>query len=197
MANKKEEEVKVTKKKNTNSNGKTTKKNTSTKTQTSKKSTNNTQKKNTAKKTTSKSNTNKTSSVKKPTNKKSTTKKVIKKEEEIVLEKKQEFPDNFKEITNNNNIISKQEKDEKEIVEEINNVNSIKVEDSKFKKVKSKALLPVGIIIAILGLAALIVSLVANRIIDREFMSDTAITIMLVISIIIEAFGAFIIINES
>lgn len=196
MANKKEEEVKVTKKKNTNSNGKTTKKNTSTKTQTSKKSTNNTQKKNTAKKTTSKSNTNKTSSVKKPTNKKSTTKKVIKKEEEIVLEKKQEFPDNFKEVNNNNNI-SKQEKDEKEIVEEINNVNSIKVEDSKFKKVKSKALLPVGIIIAILGLAALIVSLVANRIIDREFMSDTAITIMLVISIIIEAFGAFIIINES
>lgn len=195
MANKKEEEVKVTKKKNTNSNGKTTKKNTSTKTQTSKKSTNNTQKKNTAKKTTSKSNTNKTSSVKKPTNKKSTTKKVIKKEEEIVLEKKQEFPDNFKEVDNNN--ISIQEKDEKEIVEEINNVNSIKVEDSKFKKVKSKALLPVGIIIAILGLAALIVSLVANRIIDREFMSDTAITIMLVISIIIEAFGAFIIINES
>lgn len=195
MANKKEEEVKVTKKKNTNSNGKTTKKNTSTKTQTSKKSTNNTQKKNTAKKTTSKSNTNKTSSVKKPTNKKSTTKKVIKKEEEFVLEKKQEFPDNFKEVDNNN--ISKQEKDEKEIVEEINNVNSIKVEDSKFKKVKSKALLPVGIIIAILGLAALIVSLVANRIIDREFMSDTAITIMLVISIIIEAFGAFIIINES
>ena len=195
MANKKEEEVKVTKKKNTNSNGKTTKKNTSTKTQTSKKSTNNIQKKNTAKKTTSKSNTNKTSSVKKPTNKKSTTKKVIKKEEEIVLEKKQEFPDNFKEVDNNN--ISKQEKDEKEIVEEINNVNSIKVEDSKFKKVKSKALLPVGIIIAILGLAALIVSLVANRIIDREFMSDTAITIMLVISIIIEAFGAFIIINES
>lgn len=195
MANKKEEEVKVTKKKNTNSNGKTTKKNTSTKTQTSKKSTNNTQKKNTAKKTTSKSNTNKTSSVKKPTNKKSTTKKVIKKDEEIVLEKKQEFPDNFKEVDNNN--ISKQEKDEKEIVEEINNVNSIKVEDSKFKKVKSKALLPVGIIIAILGLAALIVSLVANRIIDREFMSDTAITIMLVISIIIEAFGAFIIINES
>lgn len=184
MANKKEEEVKVTKKKNTNSNGKTTKK-----------STNNTQKKNTAKKTTSKSNTNKTSSVKKPTNKKSTTKKVIKKEEEIVLEKKQEFPDNFKEVDNNN--ISIQEKDEKEIVEEINNVNSIKVEDSKFKKVKSKALLPVGIIIAILGLAALIVSLVANRIIDREFMSDTAITIMLVISIIIEAFGAFIIINES
>lgn len=195
MANKKEEEVKVNKKKNTNSNGKTTKKNTSTKTQTSKKSTNNTQKKNTAKKTTSKTNTNKTSSVKKPTNKKSTTKKVIKKEEEIVLEKKQEFPDNFKEVDNNN--ISKQEKDEKEIVEEINNVNSIKVEDSKFKKVKSKALLPVGIIIAILGLAALIVSLVANRIIDREFMSDTAITIMLVISIIIEAFGAFIIINES
>lgn len=195
MANKKEEEVKVTKKKNTNSNGKTTKKNTSTKTQTSKKSTNNTQKKNTAKKTTSKSNTNKTSNVKKPANKKSTTKKVIKKEEEIVLEKKQEFPDNFKEVDNNN--ISIQEKDEKEIVEEINNVNSIKVEDSKFKKVKSKALLPVGIIIAILGLAALIVSLVANRIIDREFMSDTAITIMLVISIIIEAFGAFIIINES
>lgn len=195
MANKKEEEVKVNKKKNTNSNGKTTKKNTSTKTQTSKKSTNNTQKKNTAKKTASKSNTNKTSSVKKPTNKKSTTKKVIKKEEEIVLEKKQEFPDNFKEVDNNN--ISKQKKDEKEIVEEINNVNSIKVEDSKFKRDKNKALLPVGIIIAILGLAALIVSLVANRIIDREFMSDTAITIMLVISIIIEAFGAFIIINES
>ena len=82
------------------------------------------------------------------------------------------------------------------IVEEINNIT--KLEDAKFvKDKKKKSLLPIGIIISILGLVALLISLVANRIIDREFLSDTSITIMLIISIIIEGFGAFIIINES
>ena len=54
-----------------------------------------------------------------------------------------------------------------------------------------------GIIIVILGIVALIVALIANRIVDREFLSDSAITLMMVASIIIEGFGAFIIINET
>ena len=52
-------------------------------------------------------------------------------------------------------------------------------------------------LIYILGIIALFVSLIANRIVDREFLSDNAITFMMVCSIIIEGFGAFIIINEA
>ena len=79
---------------------------------------------------------------------------------------------------------------------EIVSLNTAKIENAKFKK-KRKSLLPIGIIIVILGLAALIVSLIANRIIDREFISDNGIALMILISIIIEGFGAFIIVNES
>ena len=148
-----------------------------------------------AKKTQSKTN-NKKSTVK--TTKKIEDKKmpedVIIEENVINLEEKIEFPNNYVNTEDNN--ISDQEKDEKIIVEEINNIT--KLEDAKFVKEKKKrSLLPIGVIISILGLVALFISLVANRIVDREFLSDSSITIMLIISIIIEGFGAFIIINES
>jgi hypothetical protein len=48
-----------------------------------------------------------------------------------------------------------------------------------------------------LGIIALIISLIANRIIDREYISDISIALMVAGSILIEAFGAFIIINET
>ena len=99
---------------------------------------------------------------------------------------------------NIDNTITEQEIVEKEIIEEINNVNTTKLEDAKFQTTKkSKHLLGIGIIIVILGIVALIVALIANRIVDREFLSDSAITLMMVASIIIEGFGAFIIINET
>lgn len=193
MANKKNEEVKNTTKKKTtttaNKNNKTTaKKSTSTKSNTTKK---NNVKKGTA---TKKSATTKKSTPKKSnTNKKIVDKNVIVEENIINLEEKIEFPDNY--VNKDNNNISEQEKDEKIIVEEINNVT--KLENAKYIKNKKSNLLPIGVVIAILGLIALIISLVANRIVDREYLSDTAITLMLIISIVIETFGAFIIINES
>lgn len=193
MANKKNEEVKNTTKKKTtttaNKNNKTTaKKSTTTKSNTTKK---NNIKKGTA---TKKSATTKKSTPKKSnTNKKIVDKNVIVEENVINLEEKIEFPDNY--VNKDNNNISEQEKDEKIIVEEINNVT--KLENAKYIKNKKSNLLPIGVVIAILGLIALIISLVANRIVDREYLSDTAITLMLIISIVIETFGAFIIINES
>lgn len=194
MANKKNEEVKNTTKKKTtttaNKNNKTTaKKSTTTKSNTTKK--NNVKKSTT---TTKKSATTKKSTIKKSnTNKKIVDKNVIVEENVINLEEKIEFPDNY--VNKDNNNISEQEKDEKIIVEEINNVT--KLENAKYIKNKKSNLLPIGVVIAILGLIALIISLVANRIVDREYLSDTAITLMLIISIVIETFGAFIIINES
>lgn len=201
MANKKSEEIKDT-----------TKKKTTTKSSTAKKTTNNNS---LNKKTTNKKNTNtknikindgkkidnktKTATTKKKATKKVESKKIPKKdiilEENIInLEEKIEFPDNYVNIGDNN--ISEQEKDEKIIVEEINNIT--KLENAKYIKSKRKSnLLPIGILIAILGLVALIISLVANRIVDREFLSDNNITLMLIISIMIECFGAFIIIRES
>ncbi len=201
MANKKSEEIKDT-----------TKKKTTTKSSTAKKTTNNNS---LNKKTTNKKNTNtknikindgkkidnktKTATTKKKATKKVESKKIPKKdiilEENIInSEEKIEFPDNYVNIGDNN--ISEQEKDEKIIVEEINNIT--KLENAKYIKSKRKSnLLPIGILIAILGLVALIISLVANRIVDREFLSDNNITLMLIISIMIECFGAFIIIRES
>ena len=201
MANKKSEEIKNT-----------TKKKTTTKSSTAKKTTNNNS---LNKKTTNKKNTNtknikvndgkkidnktKTATTKKKATNKVESKKIPKKdiilEENIInLEEKIEFPDNYVNIEDNN--ISEQEKDEKIIVEEINNIT--KLENAKYIKSKRKSnLLPIGILIAILGLVALIISLVANRIVDREFLSDNNITLMLIISIMIECFGAFIIIRES
>lgn len=201
MANKKNEETKNTTKKKTTTNS-TVVKNTS-KTSTAKKSTNtkSTASKKNVKKTSANSSTKNTA--KKNSNLKSTkkteTKKVPKKdiivEENIInLEEKIEFPDNYVDIEDNN--ISEQEKDEKIIVEEINNIT--KLENAKYvKNNKKRSLLPIGVVIAILGLVALFISLVANRIVDREFLSDNAITLMLIVSIVIECFGAFIIIRES
>ena len=167
----------------------------------------NTKKDTSSKSTVNKKNVKKTSVGTKKTNNKKSTVKTTKKiedkkmpedviiEENVInLEEKIEFPNNYVNTEDNN--ISDQEKDEKIIVEEINNIT--KLEDAKFVKEKKKrSLLPIGVIISIRGLVALFISLVANRIVDREFLSDSSITIMLIISIIIEGFGAFIIINES
>ena len=167
----------------------------------------NTKKDTSSKSTVNKKNVKKTSVGTKKTNNKQSTVKTTKKiedkkmpedviiEENVInLEEKIEFPNNYVNTEDNN--ISDQEKDEKIIVEEINNIT--KLEDAKFVKEKKKrSLLPIGVIISILGLVALFISVVANRIVDREFLSDSSITIMLIISIIIEGFGAFIIINES
>lgn len=167
----------------------------------------NTKKDTSSKSIVAKKNVKKTSVGTKKTNNKKSTVKTTKKiedkkmpedviiEENVInLEEKVEFPNNYVNTEDNN--ISNQEKDEKIIVEEINNIT--KLEDAKFVKEKKKrSLLPIGVIISILGLVALFISLVANRIVDREFLSDSSITIMLIISIIIEGFGAFIIINES
>ena len=201
MANKKNEETKNTTKKKTTTNNTAVKKTSKNNTAKKSKSTISTAPNKNVKKTSASSSTKNTT--KKSNNVKSTkkteTKKVPKKdtivEENIInLEEKAEFPDNYVDIGNNS--ISEQEKDEKIIVEEINNIT--KLENAKYVKSKKKnSLLPIGVIIAILGLIALIISLIANRIVDREYLSDTAITLMLVISIIIETFGAFIIISES
>ena len=53
------------------------------------------------------------------------------------------------------------------------------------------------VVMVTLTILGVLVSRSANRIIDREFMSDGVITVMIIISIAIEAFGAFIIVNES
>ena len=204
MANKKEMDKTIkntsAKKNTTKSTNKSSTNKSTTKVANMKKSTN-------SKSTSTKKDVKKTSTGAKKTNSKKNTLKVTKKVEDrkvpekdilleenvINLEEKIEFPNNY---VNTEDNISEQEKDEKMIVEEINNIT--KLEDAKFvKDKKKKSLLPIGIIISILGLVALLISLVANRIIDREFLSDTSITIMLIISIIIEGFGAFIIINES
>lgn len=158
-------------------------------------------KKSTPKKTTEKKVSKKSTSVK--TTKKDTNKKVDPKNEvkDITLvnvfkdEKEIELVNNL--VDNDDNNISEQEKIEKDIIEEINNVNTAKIEDSKFSKKKNKNLLAIGIFIVLLGVVALIVALIANRIVDREFLSDSTVTLMMTASIIIEGFGAFIIINES
>lgn len=204
MANKKKKDEKI---KNTSAKNNTTKSTSKISTVKSTSKVANTKKSTNSKSSGTKKDVKKTSVGTKKTNSKKSTLKVTKKVEDkkvpekdivfeenvINLEEKIEFPNNY---VNTEDNISEQEKDEKKIVEEINNIT--KLEDAKFvKDKKKKSLLPIGVIISILGLVALLISLVANRIIDREFLSDTSITIMLVISIIIEGFGAFIIINES
>ena len=201
MANKKNEETKNTTKKKTTTNNtavkKTSKNNTAKKTKSTISTTSNKNVKKTSASSSTKNTTKKNNNVK--STKKTETKKVPKKdtivEENIInLEEKAEFPDNYVDIDNNS--ISEQEKDEKIIVEEINNIT--KLENAKYiKNNKKRSLLPIGVVIAILGLVALFISLVANRIVDREFLSDISITLMLIVSIVIECFGAFIIIKES
>ena len=201
MANKKNEETKNTTKKKTTTNNtavkKTSKNNTAKKSKSTISTTSNKNVKKTSASSSTKNTTKKNNNVK--STKKTETKKVPKKdtivEENIInLEEKAEFPDNYVDIDNNS--ISEQEKDEKIIVEEINNIT--KLENAKYiKNNKKRSLLPIGVVIAILGLVALFISLVANRIVDREFLSDISITLMLIVSIVIECFGAFIIIKES
>ena len=95
-------------------------------------------------------------------------------------------------VENKNNIKIKEQ-----VIEQINDKKIAKVEDAKFSKKKNdKKLLAVGVIISLLGIIALIITLVANRIVDKEFISDTSISLMAIASILIECFGAFIIINE-
>lgn len=201
MANKKNEETKNTTKKKTTTNNtavkKTSKNNTAKKSKSTISTASNKNVKKTSASSSTKNTTKKNNNVK--STKKTETKKVPKKdtivEKNIInLEEKAEFPDNYVDIGNNS--ISEQEKDEKIIVEEINNIT--KLENAKYiKNNKKRSLLPIGVVIAILGLVALFISLVANRIVDREFLSDNTITLMLIVSIVIECFGAFIIIKES
>lgn len=181
-----------------------------------------TKKKNSSKTTTKKSttakSTTKNSATKKTITKKSTTKSVPKKntvktevveknELEKVIEqaaKKNEIDEILgKGLVNNaseeeKKIETKQEKIEKEVIDEIKSIKVAKVENAKYVvKKKDKTLLAIGVLISLLGIVALILSLIANRLIDREFISDSAVTLMICASIIIEGFGAFIIINES
>lgn len=169
----------------------TKKKNVSTKSNTKN---NNTKKTSTPKNTTVKK---KTTSPKKTSTKKSTKtvpqKNIEKKVEAIKGLNKEEVK-----VDEEKNVITKQEKIEKEVIEEINSVKIAKIENAKYKtKKRDKTLLAVGVIISLLGIIALIISLIANRIIDREFINDSTITLMICCSIIIEGFGAFIIINET
>ena len=150
---------------------------------TTKKSTTGTKKANTNKKTTSvkkKTSTTKPKEAKKKASASKTT--TVKKNIKSTPKKVEEIQENIE--TEINQIV------------ENNKTKNIKLENTKFSKRKKK-LLPIGIIITILGLIALFVSLVANRIIDREFISDNGIVIMIIISVIIELVGAFIIVNES
>lgn len=167
-------------------NKKVANKDTETKKKNSKKST--TTKKNTSTKTVPKK------TVKKPIPKKDTTinKEVANKiedkiEENVILDNEV-----------NEETITKQEKIEKEVIEEIKNIKDIKLENAKYvTRKKDKSLIAIGVLISLLGIIALILSLIANRLIDREFISDSAVTLMICASIIIEGFGAFIIVNES
>ena len=190
MANKienKEEKKTTTKKTSASATKKTTAKKT-------------TAKKTTPKKTTTKSSTSATkkttTSKPKTTVKKTTTPKVVKKEEKldktIIIEN---IEHEIEKIVDNKN---HQEKIEEQVVAEINNVDVAKLEDAKFEiKKKDKKLLAIGVFISMLGIIALIITLVANRVVDREYISDTGIAIMAITSILIECFGAFILINES
>ena len=188
---KNDEKTKVTKKvsNETKSNNvsKTAKKQTSPKKITVKKSTTN---KSNTKKSTSKGNT----TVTKPRTKtiKKDVDKVIEKDiaaDEIKIEKKEE---NIKDK------IVEQDNIEKEIIEEVTNINSAKIENAKFTiRKKNKLAISIGVFVSLLGIIALIITLIANRIIDREFISDTEIIFMVIISIVIEIMGAAIIVKET
>lgn len=159
----------------------TTSKNTTTKKTTNKKST--VSKNNSVKKTT----TTKKTNVKKSVPKKTTTVNKPKTEKEVVVKEVKVQTPVIEEVVVNNDESNKKE-----------NVNVAKVEDAKFtlKKV-NKLAIGIGVFISFLGIVALIIALVANRIVDREFISDSQIMIMVVISIIIQIMGASIIIKES
>ena len=178
MASKNEEAKKTSTKKTS-----TTKKSTTTKTSTKKSAT---AKSNTSKKTSTTKTTPKktTKSVRKTTTtKKSTPKKVEKELEKTVL---------IEDIENKINEIVENKK------EEVKEENVAKIENAKYTiRKRNKHLLAIGVVISLLGIIALIITLIANRMVDKEFISDSAIAMMVIASILIEIFGAFIIINES
>lgn len=154
-----------------------TKKTSSKKTNTTKKSTakktnnNGVKKTSTSKKTTTKS-----------TPKKTTIKKVEKELEKTVII--EDIENKINDIVENKVIESKQ--------------NIAKLENAKYTiRKRNKQLLAIGVLISLLGIIALIITLIANRIVDKQFISDNAIVMMVIASILIEIFGAFIIINES
>ena len=194
----KDEKVKKTTNKVTSSK-KTTKTNQSKTTQSKPKQTKANQTKTSQNKTkqtnnkTTKNNTTKTKTNKSVQN---TTKndnvKNLETKETIILE-------NTKEEINNNLESNKEiniENTNKEV--KVEKVNVSKIEDAKFsKKKRNNKLLLVGLFLSVLGIIALILSIIANRLIDRQFLSDSSVLIMIIISIIIELFGAFIIINET
>ena len=186
MANEKNDTKKVSNKKsNTNSTKKTsknTKKVSSTKSTNAKKSTS---------KTTTKKNTPSKSAVKKTVSpKKEVQKKNKELEKTIIIE---DIENKINDIVDNKKV-----KIEEQIVDEIKIHNVAKLENAKYgKSKKNKHLLAIGVIISLLGIIALIVTLIANRIVDKEFISDNAIILMTIASILIEIFGAFIIVNES
>ena len=203
MASKDNESKNVeTKKKNSSS---TKKSSTTKKTNTSMKDkgTSNTAKKS----TTSKTNTNKKSSVTKSAKKTVTTKKTTavkastpKKSVSKKIDKDLEKTFIIEDLENKFiNIVENKKVDIKEqVIEDIKIENSAKLENAKYKQIKkNKHLLAIGVIISLLGIIALIITLIANRIVDKEFISDNAIVLMVIASILIECFGAFIIINES
>lgn len=96
-----------------------------------------------------------------------------------------------------NNLVVEEKNEITKRESEKENVSIAKIEEARFTKKKDKKLLAIGIFIVLLGIIALIIALIANRIVDREFLSDSTVTLMMTASIIIEGFGAFIIINEA
>ena len=186
MANKSEENKKTSSKK-TNTN----KKSTTTKTNKTGSKKTNTNKANATKKTsTSNTTTKKTSSSKNEVKKTNTTKKSAPKKVEKELEKTviiEDIENKISGIVENRN------------VEEKNKItNDVKLENAKYKiRKRNKQLLAIGVVISLLGIIALVITLIANRIVDKEFISDNAIVMMVIASILIEIFGAFIIVNES
>jgi len=179
MANKKEEPKKTSVKKSNSNTAKkvssnSTKKTSTKKTPTTKKNTTKSSK-TTTKKTSTKT-VNKTTSQNKPA-----IKKVEKELEKTVI---------IEDIENKINDIVEKKEEQNTVV--------AKLENAKYSiKKRNKHLLAVGVVISLLGIIALIITLIANRIVDKEFISDNAIIMMVIASILIEIFGAFIIINES
>lgn len=174
MASKNEEAKKTSTKKTS-----TTKKSTAAKKSTTVKS-NTPKKTNTTKSTPKKT----TKNVRKTaTTKKSTPKKVEKELEKTVLI--EDIENKINEIVENKKVEVKEE-------------NVAKIENAKYTiRKRNKHLLAIGVVISLLGIIALIITLIANRVVDKEFISDNAILMMVIASILIEIFGAFIIINES
>lgn len=193
-------------KKNTTTNKTTATKSTSNKKNSVKQTVNNvnTKQKNDDNKAVKKTATKKTTASKKSDNKKTVSKSTTKKTQINVVKEKEDIKVNSVELANvleeksgEINNIDKNVNNTNDIIEQKKEETSIKLEEAKFSKRKNNKLLLVGVFIVTLGIIALILSLIANRIVDREFLSDNSITLMMIASIIIEGFGAFIIINES